>query len=76
MVVDGPADADAARFGETLQTRGYVDAITVNVVAIDDDLAEINANPEPQFAVVGVIPVTSLELAPCSTAGATSRPTT
>ena len=45
-LVDDRGDADAARFGERLQARRDVDAIAVNVVGFDDDIAEIDADTE------------------------------
>ena len=39
-------DADAARLGQRLQPRGDVDAVAVDVVALDDDVAEIDADAE------------------------------
>ena len=35
-------DADAAGFGQRLKSRGDVDPVTVDVVAIDDHVAEID----------------------------------
>ena len=39
-------DADTARLGETLEPGGHVDAVTVDVVAVDDHLAEIDPDTE------------------------------
>ena len=44
--VDDRGDTDAAGIGERFQARGDVDAIAVDVVAIDDNVAEVDANPE------------------------------
>ncbi len=45
-LIDDRGDADAARLGQRLQPRGDVDAVAINVVAVDDDVAEIDADPE------------------------------
>src|SRR5262245_66231002 len=44
MIQDSLGDADAAGLGERLDPSGNVDAIAVYVVAIDDDIAEIDAD--------------------------------
>ena len=44
--VDDRGDADPAGLGERLQPRGDVDAIAVDVVAFDDDIAEIDADAQ------------------------------
>ena len=46
VVVDRPRDQDAARLGELLQAGGDVDAVAVDVLAIDDHVAEIDADAE------------------------------
>ena len=45
-LVDDRGDADPAGLGERLQARGDVDAIAVDVVAFNDDIAEIDADSE------------------------------
>jgi hypothetical protein len=42
LVAHHPRDADAAGFGQRLKSRGDVDPVTVDVVAIDDHVAEID----------------------------------
>ena len=39
-------DADAARLGDAFQPRGDVDAVAEDVVALDDDVADIDADAE------------------------------
>jgi hypothetical protein len=39
-------NADATRFGDPFQPRGDVDAIAEDVVVVDDDIANVNADPE------------------------------
>jgi hypothetical protein len=40
---------DPTRIGALLQTRGDIHAITMNVVAIDDDIAQIDADAQHQL---------------------------
>jgi len=37
-------DADAAGFDQRLQPRGDIDAVTEEIVALDDDFAQIDAD--------------------------------
>jgi hypothetical protein len=46
LVANDPADADRARIGHHLESGRDVDAIAENVVAIDDDVADVDADPE------------------------------
>ena len=46
VVVDRPRDQDAARLGKLLQARGDVDAVAVDVLAVDDHVAEVDADAE------------------------------
>src|SRR5713101_6903691 len=46
LIVHDAGDADAAGVGETLQSRGDVDAIAVDLLALDHHVAEIDANAE------------------------------
>src|SRR5690348_8891068 len=56
--VDDRGDANAAGLGDRFKARGDVHAIAVNVIALDDHIAQIDANAEnnlllafiPQFA--------------------------
>ena len=45
-------DADAARLCQCLQPRGDVDAVAVDVVAIDDDVAQVDPNPGDDAVVL------------------------
>ena len=45
-LVDDRGNADAARLRQRLEPGRDVDAITVDVVALDDDVAEIDADPQ------------------------------
>src|ERR1700733_2398460 len=44
--VDDRRDANASGLGERLEPRGDVDAVAVNVLALDDDVAEIDADAQ------------------------------
>ena len=44
--------ADAARLGQRLDAGRNVDAIAVNVVALDDDVAEVDAVAEPDSPIL------------------------
>jgi len=46
IVADRAADANAAGLRQRLQTRRDVDAVTKNIVVIDDDVADVDADPE------------------------------
>ena len=44
LIADNFAHVDRARLRQSLQTRRDIDTIAVNVVAIDDDVSDIDAN--------------------------------
>ena len=44
--IDGAPDADAARLGKALDPRRDIDPVAVDVIAVDDDIAEIDANAD------------------------------
>ncbi len=46
LIAHHPADADPAGLGQSLQPRGDVDAVAENVVAVVDDVAEIDPDAE------------------------------
>src|SRR6516165_3989461 len=45
-------DANAAGRGEALEARGDIDAVAVNVVRRDDDIAEIDADAKLDTAIL------------------------
>ncbi len=59
LVANVAPDAYATRLSETIHSRGYVHPVAVNVVALDDDVANADAhaigNP-PAFGNTGVAP--------------------
>src|SRR5262249_3210331 len=48
LVVYGLRDADRAGLGERLEPGGDVDAVAKDIVAVDDHVAEIDADPQLQ----------------------------
>jgi hypothetical protein len=44
--MDNGGDADPAGLCERLQTCGNIDAIAIDVVALNNDIAEIDANAQ------------------------------
>ena len=46
LVAHHAADADTTRLRQGFEASGHVDAVAEDVVAIDDDVAEIDANAE------------------------------
>src|ERR1700691_4756328 len=44
--IDDRGDANAAGFGERLEPRGNVDAVAVNVLALNDDIAKVDADAQ------------------------------
>jgi hypothetical protein len=46
LLMHSTRDADAAWFGETLETRRDVDAVAVDLLALDHNVAEVDADAE------------------------------
>ena len=44
--VDDRGDTDAAGFGERFQARGNIDAIPIDVIVFDDDIAKIDSDSQ------------------------------
>ena len=59
LVVDLGGYADAAGLGERFQSGGDVDTLAVNILALDDDVTEIDANAQVN-ALVGRCAVIAL----------------
>jgi hypothetical protein len=51
LVTHDPADADPARLGQGFQPRRDIDAIAEDVVVVDDDVAEIDADAKLDAAL-------------------------
>src|SRR5690606_20165038 len=46
LLVGRTRNADAARLGELLEPRGYVDSVAEHVIALDDDVTDIDSDAE------------------------------
>ena len=57
MVADGAGDADATRRGKPLQPRCDPNAAAIDVVAIGDHVAEIDADAKSQAVLLGEIQI-------------------
>ena len=53
VLVDGVGDRDPARLGKAFDAGGDVDAVAEDVVAVDDDVADMNADPVLQEIGLG-----------------------
>jgi hypothetical protein len=53
LVAHDAADADAARFSQGFEACGDIDAIAVDVVTLDDDVAEIDTDAKLDAAFLG-----------------------
>ena len=51
LVINGLRNANCAGPGERFETGGDVDAITENVVAVDDHVTEIDPDPQLEAAI-------------------------
>ena len=45
LFVDAAGDIDLAGTGDAFKPRGNVDAVAIDVVGFDDDVAKIDADP-------------------------------
>src|SRR5579864_6153695 len=46
LVAHNATDADGTGIGKRLEAGGEVDAIAIDIVAVNNDVAEVDANPE------------------------------
>ncbi len=53
VLVDARRHADAAGFRHRFQTRRHIDAVAENVAAVDDDVADVDADAELDALVGG-----------------------
>jgi hypothetical protein len=51
--VDRPGNADSAGLGKRLQACGDIDPVAEDVAALDDDVAEVDADAKPDAPLVG-----------------------
>src|SRR6516164_6004325 len=57
LITHHPADADPARLGQRFQPRRDIDAVAINIVVVEDDVAEIDPDAEldaPRLPDLGV----------------------
>ena len=54
VIVDGRRDADAAGFCHAFQPRRDVDAVSKNVMGLDDDVADIDAHAKSDAVIFKV----------------------
>jgi hypothetical protein len=53
LVPDVAGDADAARLGQPLQAGRDIDTIAQDVAVLDDDVADVDADPERDAPILG-----------------------
>src|SRR5205814_5326406 len=58
VIERGSGDANAARLCHRLQTRGDVYSIAIDIVSLNNDVAEIDPNAKPDLLHVGRAPIT------------------
>ena len=57
LVAHRGRNVDAARLGERLQPGGDIDAVAQQIVALDDDIAEVDTDAEAQPLALGALRV-------------------
>src|SRR5690348_6119884 len=72
LVAHDTRDADAARLSQCLQPRSNVDAITVDVVAITDNVAEVDPDTEDDPLVLRGLSI-AIDHSPLQLDGAADR---
>ena len=55
VIEGGTGDADTAGLCHRLKTRGDVDPIAIDIVSLDDDVAEVHADAKPDSPIVGML---------------------
>ena len=53
LAIDIARDADPARLGERLEPRRQIDAVAIEVAALDDHIAEIDADAQKDVLIGG-----------------------
>jgi hypothetical protein len=53
LVENGPGNANAARIGKRFQARCHIDAVAIDVRALDDDVPEIDPDAQPDAPFLG-----------------------
>jgi hypothetical protein len=54
LVAHDSTDADPARLGQSFEPCGNIDTVAVDVVLLDNDVAEIDADAEFDAALLGI----------------------
>src|SRR5215469_4822156 len=62
LAIDILGDVDATRLGDALQARRHVDAVAQQIVALDHNVPDMDADPERYPLVLGLIGVFSSHL--------------
>src|SRR5262249_34316302 len=55
QVAHGPRNADTAGLGERLQARCDIDAVAQDVVVLDDNVPQVDANAKPDTPLIGYV---------------------
>jgi hypothetical protein len=55
--MDHVGNANPTRFCNAFETGGNVDAVTMYVIALDDNVTEMDPNSKQQLSVFGLVPV-------------------
>jgi hypothetical protein len=53
LVLHRTRDADPTRLRESLQAGSDIDGIAKEIVALNDDVADMDADPEPHLLAIG-----------------------
>ena len=72
MVMDGARNADLARRGQLLQTRGDVHPVAIDIALLDDHIADVDADAESDALLLGQLPL-ALGHAPLDRRGTLDR---
>ena len=72
MIEGGAGYADPARLGQSLQARGDVDPVSIDVASINNDVSEVYADAKPELLCFGHT-VISAGHAPLDRGGALDR---
>ena len=54
LLVDSARQANAAGFGDSLESRRDVDAVAIDILTFDDDIADVDPDPQEDRIDLGV----------------------
>jgi hypothetical protein len=57
VVIGGPGDQDAARLGDAFEPRRYVDAVAIEITALDNHVTQIDTDAQHDAPLLGLIAV-------------------